>query len=116
MLSDAFTHARGKPKPRRDLHAPTLSCPECSLPMAMNYVKAAHVRIDACASHGTFFDAHELEAVARAFRRQREAGVRPPTAPHAAPHAPTAEPALAPEEGFGDGLKALLDGLTRFLR
>jgi hypothetical protein len=43
--------------------------------MLPNYVQAANVRVDACPEHGTFFDAHELEAVSRAYRRRREAGV-----------------------------------------
>ncbi len=83
IVADAFAHAARKAAQPLDLHGPKLSCPECSLAMLPNYVQAANVRVDACAEHGTFFDAHELEAVSRAFRRRREAGV--PQAPRTAP-------------------------------
>lgn len=42
-------------------------CPLCAKPMARIPIQAARVEVDACGSHGTWFDRGELHAVADAF-------------------------------------------------
>ena len=66
-------------------------CPECSTPMARTKVAQIGIELDACAAHGTWFDARELEAVARMFAGKAGA-----------------------EAGSGPGLGARM--LTRWLR
>jgi hypothetical protein len=43
-----------------------LPCPFCRVAMEPEWVMEKHLRIDHCRSHGTFFDAHELAALAPA--------------------------------------------------
>jgi Zn-finger nucleic acid-binding protein len=103
IVADAFAHAARKAAQPLDLHGPKLSCPECSLSMLPNYVQAANVRVDACPEHGTFFDAHELEAVSRAYRRRREAGV---------PVAATPQVSTSPEAA-ADGIWQMIGSLFK---
>lgn len=55
--------------------SPSVRCPECALPMRRTRVAAAGLDLDLCESHGTWYDRHELEQVARtiagAKRRRR---------------------------------------------
>ncbi len=65
--------ARGKAEPSD--HADVkLSCPYCAAALAPIYVQSAACRIDACAEHGTWFDAGEVLRVGRAYRRARNVG------------------------------------------
>lgn len=47
-------------------------CPACAKPMARTPVAAARVEVDTCSTHGTWFDKHELHAVASAFTEIRK--------------------------------------------
>lgn len=48
-----------------------LACPCCQKALARVNVKAAGVDIDVCSAHGTWFDRHELSAIARALGQLR---------------------------------------------
>lgn len=81
-----------------------LTCPECLTPMAKTRIESAACEVDACPSHGTWFDAGELYDVMRAFAQARRHGVvttrsapnpdafRPDPKRPAADVAPPAEP------------------------
>lgn len=40
-----------------------LMCPACGIAMQPEWVREKQLRLDHCAAHGTFFDAHELAAM-----------------------------------------------------
>lgn len=56
---DAYRQPAARAKDARLLGA----CPACAKPLQRVYVAAADVTLDVCASHGTWFDAHELTRV-----------------------------------------------------
>ncbi len=64
-----------------------LACPICSKGLAVTHV--AHVELDVCAEHGTWFDRLELQHVARAFAIRRAYGAAAVAAPTAASHVAT---------------------------
>jgi Zn-finger nucleic acid-binding protein len=51
-----------------------VGCPDCGRRMERVRIESATCFIDACASHGTWFDAAELSAVMRAFAAARSRG------------------------------------------
>ncbi len=70
-----FGTALDRGKAERSDHADVkLSCPRCAAALSPTYVQSAACRIDACAEHGTWFDAGELLRVGRAYRQARSAG------------------------------------------
>lgn len=46
---------------------PPRPCPICAQPMHTTLVAEVRIEIEVCAAHGTWFDAHELDALARHF-------------------------------------------------
>jgi Zn-finger nucleic acid-binding protein len=56
--------------PAVELHA-RLSCPFCRAPLTRTGVPAAHVDVDVCAAHGTWFDRGELERVLVGFEKAK---------------------------------------------
>ncbi len=46
-------------------------CPVCTRPMTRTPVAMARVEIDVCGAHGTWYDRHELEAIAQAMAQTR---------------------------------------------
>jgi len=44
-----------------------LACPACGGPLAFTRTPFAGVCVDACASHGTWFDTNEIRAIAQAM-------------------------------------------------
>lgn len=72
--------ARGKAEPSDHVDV-KLSCPYCAASLAPIYVQSAACRIDACAEHGTWFDAGEVLRVGRAYRQARNVGAIAPCAP-----------------------------------
>lgn len=71
-----FGTALARGKAERSDHADVkLSCPHCAASLAPIYVQSAACRIDACAEHGTWFDAGEVLRVGRAYRKARSVGV-----------------------------------------
>jgi Zn-finger nucleic acid-binding protein len=77
LIAIGFSAGLGKERKTHD--TTPLACPECERPMRRTPVEAAACVVDACAEHGTWFDAGELEDVIRAFGKRRP-GVMPPTA------------------------------------
>lgn len=55
----------------RFLHDPRdpIVCPQCEGPLATTWVPSAQLHVDVCAEHGTWFDAGELERVARGYQK-----------------------------------------------
>jgi Zn-finger nucleic acid-binding protein len=96
LLALGFDVGRGKPRDARDERR--VACPECLVEMQKVRVEAAVCDIDACPTHGTWFDAGELEDVMRAFHRARQQGARTPGAPPAA-----YTPSLGQAKTSGDG-------------
>lgn len=71
------------------------SCPWCGQSMHICLTRLAGVEIDVCASHGVWFDRHELERVSQAVAR---------ITGHALPQAPAAwSQAHGPGHGHGHG-------------
>jgi Zn-finger nucleic acid-binding protein len=68
--------SRKAPAARDDRHP--LCCPLCPKPMGKT--ELAHVKVDYCVGHGTWFDPGELEAIAYEIAR-REAPATPSQAP-----------------------------------
>jgi Zn-finger nucleic acid-binding protein len=58
-------------------------CPWCQESLQANFVKEASVRLDFCLSHGTWFDAFELEMVAKTAEKaiNQKGGRRLPSLP-----------------------------------
>lgn len=83
LLEIGFESSLGKPRAKET--GRSLTCPECLIAMQRVRIESAACWIDACPSHGSWFDPGELEDVMRAFRRARDAGVRPPPGPKAPP-------------------------------
>jgi Zn-finger nucleic acid-binding protein len=113
LVEIGFLAGRGKPLETDE--GRVISCPECQFEMVRTRVDSANCVVDACPSHGTWFDAGELEAVTRAYARARRAGVRvKQAAPNPAafgvaqpsPAAPDAAPDTLPPT---DTLTALVD-------
>jgi hypothetical protein len=52
--------AEGKPTVDARTDTGPLQCPACAATMAPQWLRGNTIRIDHCAAHGTFFDAHEL--------------------------------------------------------
>lgn len=77
LLAVAHEVALGKPELDG---GPSMHCPICLEVMARAPVPAAVVSVDACAVHGTWFDAHELQKVMRVREAQRRRGPARPTA------------------------------------
>jgi Zn-finger nucleic acid-binding protein len=77
LLEIGFTAGQGKERKEHD--ATPLSCPGCEKPMHRTPIASAACVVDACAAHGTWFDAGELEDVIRALGK-RKPGVMPPNA------------------------------------
>jgi hypothetical protein len=113
----------GRGKPRRDDDGLRISCPECQFEMVRTHIKAAVCVVDACPTHGTWFDAGELETVTRAFAHARKSGLlvnraapsaggvprehRPDVAAEATlPTTPTPEPLSALRDFVRDVLRA----------
>lgn len=46
-------------------------CPECAAPLVTTMVTIAAIEVDLCAAHGTWFERHELQAIAAAHDRVR---------------------------------------------
>jgi Zn-finger nucleic acid-binding protein len=59
---------------RVDTSAKDLACPVCEQPLVRRHVDRANVELDDCAEHGTWFDANELQTVARAMAAARAYG------------------------------------------
>lgn len=74
----AVAHELAMGKPERDGGLP-LACPVCSSKMIRSDQPAALVSVDACATHGTWFDAGEMQKVMRVREsaRRRSVAVRP---------------------------------------
>ena len=73
LLEVGFLASRGKPEVKES--PLPLTCPECTMDMVRTRVESAACSVDACPVHGTFFDAHELERVMRAYVGARRARV-----------------------------------------
>ena len=73
LIEIGFQAGRGRA--RKDDDGRPLSCPECQIEMVRTRIESACCVVDACPSHGTWFDAGELESVTRAFAHARRAGV-----------------------------------------
>ena len=43
------------------------ACPLCQQPLEVKNVAEVNIEIDVCGTHGTWFDAHELDALAKHF-------------------------------------------------
>lgn len=56
--------AQGHPKIPPAMDTGPLQCPLCRLVMQPAWLDGQRVRIDVCAQHGVFFDAHELIEIA----------------------------------------------------
>lgn len=79
LLEVGFVMSQGMPRAKETGRA--LTCPECLVSMQKIRVESANCQIDACPSHGTWFDPGELEDVMRAYNRARRAGARAQQAP-----------------------------------
>ena len=77
LLEIGFSAGLGKERKQHD--ATPLNCPGCEKPMHRTPIPSAACVVDACAVHGTWFDAGELEDVIRALGK-RKPGVMPPNA------------------------------------
>src|SRR5262249_40668894 len=51
------------------VEAGPLACPECRAPLARGTLPGTSLELDACASHGTWFDRGELRVVALAYAK-----------------------------------------------
>jgi Zn-finger nucleic acid-binding protein len=58
---------------------PSLPCPRCRAAMHRTRIEAASVFIDACATHGTWFDRQELSLVGRALADRARANAHQET-------------------------------------
>lgn len=88
LLEIGFQASLGKAKKTFEPRA--ISCPECLVEMQRVRIEAAACDVDACPTHGTWFDTGELEDVMRAFHRARKHGAMPPgTPPYGGPSTPT---------------------------
>src|SRR5437763_8113678 len=66
LLAASFDARMGKGEPPKDRGGP-VACPECLVEMQKVRIDSAMCDVDACPTHGTWFDAGELEAVMRAY-------------------------------------------------
>ncbi len=98
LLEIGFSASLGKPRAKET--GRSLSCPECLIAMQKIRIESAACEIDACPAHGSWFDPGELEDVMRAYRRARDAGVRPPPTPDNAPTRSTMVEMM--HDAFGD--------------
>jgi Zn-finger nucleic acid-binding protein len=107
FLEVGFATSQGKPRANETGHA--LTCPECLVAMQKIRIESAACHIDACPAHGSWFDPGELADVMRAYKRAREAGVRPPPSPGPTPPPPD----VVQNEVWlkNDGLPLLVDVL-----
>ena len=79
LMEVGFAASRGKPRAKET--GQQLTCPECLVAMQKIRVESAACEIDACPSHGSWFDAGELEDVMRAYARSRSHGMLSPGRP-----------------------------------
>ena len=80
LLEIGFQASFGMPRQPDDGRA--VSCPECLIAMQRVRIESAACFIDACPTHGTWFDVGELEDVMRAFARNRRRGGLPAPGNH----------------------------------
>ncbi len=74
LLAAGFEARLGKGEPPKDRGGP-VACPECLVEMQKVRVESALCDVDACPTHGTWFDAGELEAVMRVYATHRRRGI-----------------------------------------
>jgi Zn-finger nucleic acid-binding protein len=105
----AVAHELAMGKPERDGGLP-LSCPVCSSRMIRSDQPAAMVSVDACATHGTWFDAGELQKVMRVRESVRRRNV-------------VQRPTFAAGPGYSSGeerdpeqTNAIIDELVKLMR
>jgi Zn-finger nucleic acid-binding protein len=109
LLDISFQAARGRPKKADD--GRRISCPECLVEMEKVRVEAAACEIDACPSHGTWFDSGELADVMRAFARARKHGGLPPLPTRAAAQDQPFGKAETKDDSIGTDVGELLGAL-----
>ena len=71
---------------------PEVACPECQQPLTRKRIAPAWLDLDICLDHGTWFDAGEIERVAKAFTREPTGDWRAPPPRRTAPAAPAPAP------------------------
>jgi Zn-finger nucleic acid-binding protein len=95
----ARTDSSGGYAPPRTHPDRTLHCPSCDQPMSAAYFgHGCAVRVDVCADHGTWFDAHELDIALDAV----SAGVRWVRPARSEAASPPRPPPPHTRAGFGD--------------
>lgn len=70
LLEIGFQASLGQRSKPDDTRA--ITCPECLIEMVRTRIESANCVIDACPSHGTWFDTGELVDVIRALRAARK--------------------------------------------
>ncbi len=114
LLEIGFQAERGRPRKKDE--GRRISCPECLIEMQKVRIEAAACEIDACPSHGTWFDSGELADVMRAFARARQKGTLPPVPLRAAVSHQPFGVAETKEDSIGEDVRELLNTFGSLFR